>query len=134
MAVTVSADTAAAWATLLTLAGLPAIGYALFTRLTGRGRGDAAPWRVQDDPTTWVGAGAAVAGHVLAVVAVVGEWGRVFGFLTTAYMGGCVAGAFVYTYDTWVRGGEQRRSALRPVLLLVVPYAVALGFFGRIAG
>ncbi|WP_217546503.1 hypothetical protein [Streptomyces sp. GbtcB6] len=134
MAVTVSADTGALWATLLALAGLPAIGYALFTRLTGRGRKGAAPWRVQDDPTTWVGAGAAVAGHALAAVTVVGEWGRVFGFLTTAYIGGCVAGAFVYAYDTWVREGEQRRRALRPALLLVVPYAFALGFFGRIAG
>ncbi|MEU9344656.1 hypothetical protein AB0D74_26005 [Streptomyces sp. NPDC048278] len=134
MAVTVSADTAAAWATVLALAGLPAIGYALLTRLTGRGRADAAPWRVQADPTTWVGAGAAVVGHVLAGVAVVGEWGRVLGFLATAYMGGCVASAFVYAYDTWVRAGEQRRQALRPALLLVVPYSVALGFFGRIAG
>ncbi|MFF7471032.1 hypothetical protein [Streptomyces sp. NPDC008092] len=134
MAVSVSADTGAMWATLLLLAGLPAIGYALFTRLTGRGRGGAAPWRVQDDPTTWAGAAAAAAGHALAAVAVVGEWGRVFGFLSTAYGGGCIAGALVYVYDTWVRGGEQRRSALRPALLLVVAYAFALGFFGRIAG
>ncbi|MFK0151251.1 hypothetical protein ACIQVL_26115 [Streptomyces sp. NPDC090499] len=134
MAVTVSADTAAMGATLLALAGLPAVGYALLTRLTGRGRADAAPWRVQDDPTTWVGAGAAAVGHVLAVAAVTGEWGRVLGFLSTAYVGGCAASAFVYAYDTWVRKGDQRRQALRPALLLVVPYAVALGFFGRIAG
>ncbi|MGW3124868.1 hypothetical protein [Streptomyces sp. NPDC001076] len=134
MAVTVSADTGAMWATLLMLAGLPAIGYALFTRLRGRGPGGTAPWRVQDDPVTWVGAAAAVTGQVLAAVAVVGEWGRVFGFMSTAYVGGCVAGAFVYAYDTRVRAGEQRRRTLRPALLLVMPYAFALGFFGRIAG
>ncbi|MFD4502159.1 hypothetical protein [Streptomyces sp. NPDC058457] len=57
-----------------------------------------------------------------------------FGFLTTAYIGGCVAGAFVHAYDTWVREGEQHRPALRPARLLVVPYAFALGFFGRVAG
>ncbi|WP_019057210.1 hypothetical protein [Streptomyces prunicolor] len=30
-------------------------------------------------------------------------------------------------------GGDQEGQAVRPALLLVAPYAPALGFFGRIA-
>ncbi|MHB9860833.1 hypothetical protein [Streptomyces sp. YIM S03343] len=139
-----SEDTGAMWAVLLMLAVAPAMGYALVTRLTGRGRKGAASWQPIDDPVFWAGAGAAVAGHALAAVAVVGDWGGMSGPLSAAYAGGGVASALVYAYDAWTgngragdgdrgegtaRAGRRGGRVLRPALLLVVPYVFALGFF-----
>ncbi|MEV7390586.1 hypothetical protein [Streptomyces sp. NPDC091215] len=133
MIVRISEETGAMWAVLLMLVALPAVGYGLGTRLTGKGRQGRAPWRPVDDPVTWVGAGAAVSGHALAAVAVVGSWGGISGPLATAYAGGCAAGALRYAYETFAREGEHSARVLRPALLLLVPYAFALGFFWLVA-
>lgn len=133
-----SEDTGAMWAVLLMLPALPAVGYALVTRLTGRGRKGRPPWRPGDDPVCWTCAGAALAGHALAATTVVGDWGGMSGVLWTMFAAGCCAGAVVHAYDAFARparsgsGPAPRRP--RPALLLVAPYAFALGFFWLVAG
>ncbi|MET9386649.1 hypothetical protein ABZY09_37840 [Streptomyces sp. NPDC002928] len=121
-------DTGAMCAVLLSIAAFPALVYAGYARFTGRGRKGGAPWRPLEDPINLICAAVAVAGHALASV-VVGGWGELFGFMTPAFMGGCNSSALAYTC-----GGDGGGRAVRPALLLVVPYAFALGFFGRIAG
>jgi len=121
-------DTAAVCATLLVAVGLPALVYAGIARLAGRGRKGGPPWRPTDDPVNPLCAVAAVAGYAVASVSVTGSWGATFGFLPTAFIGGGFSSAFVYTF-----GGDAGTRIVRPALLLLVPYALALGFFGRIA-
>ncbi|MEV0735181.1 hypothetical protein AB0I51_04265 [Streptomyces sp. NPDC050549] len=122
-------DTAAICATLLVAVGLPALVYAGIARLTGRGRKGGPPWQPTDDPVNALCAVAAVAGYALASAAVTGSWGPTFGFLPTAFIGGCFSSAFAYTFG----GGTGRQLLVQPALLLLMPYALALGFFGRVA-
>jgi hypothetical protein len=128
LSTTADRDTATMWAVLLVLVGLPALAYAGFARITGRGRGGGVPWSPLRDRINLVCAALAVVGHTVASV-VVGGWGDPLGFTPTASMGGCFSSALVYTC-----GGHQEGRAVRPLLLLVAPYAFALGYFGRIAG
>lgn len=64
----------------------------------------------------------------------VGRWGGVSGLLSTMFAAGCCASAVVYAYDAFARADRPRPRALRPALLIVVPYAFALGFFWLVAG
>ncbi|MER7839380.1 hypothetical protein ABTY98_26740 [Streptomyces sp. NPDC096040] len=86
---TVSEDTGAMWAALLMLSALPAVGYALVTRLTGRGRKGGAPRRPGQDPLALAGGGAAVAGQVPAAVTVVEGWDGLSTLLSAEVAGGC---------------------------------------------
>ena len=121
-------DTGAMWAVLLVAAGLPALLYAGIARFTGHGRKGGAVWRPLDDRLNLVCALLAVVGHAGASVAI-GGWGDVFGFTPSAAMSGSFSSALAYA-----AGGDQEGRALRPMLLLLAPYALALGFFARIAG
>ncbi|MDV9174871.1 hypothetical protein R6V09_32760 [Streptomyces sp. W16] len=121
-------DTGAMWAVLLVALGLPALLYAGIARFTGHGRKGGAVWRPLNDRLYLVCALLAVVGHAGGSV-VVGSWGDLFGFMPTAFMGGCFSSALAYTCV-----GDQEGRALRPELLPLAPYALALGFFGRIAG
>ncbi|WP_019072482.1 hypothetical protein [Streptomyces hokutonensis] len=121
-------DTGAMWAVLLVAVGLPALLYAGIARFTGHGRGGGAVWRPLQDRLYLVCALLAVAGHAGASVVIDG-WGDVFGFTPTAFMSGSFSSALAYTVS-----GDQRGRALRPMLLPLTPYALALGFFGHVAG
>ncbi|MGW3105098.1 hypothetical protein [Streptomyces sp. NPDC001100] len=121
-------DTGAMWAMLLVAAGLPALLYAGIARFTGHGRKGGPVWRPLHDRLYLVCALLAVVGHAGGSVVVEG-WGDVFGFTPSASMSGCFSSALAYA-----AGGDQEGRALRPMLLLLAPYSIALGFFGRIAG
>ncbi|MGX9891060.1 hypothetical protein [Streptomyces sp. NPDC002276] len=121
-------DTGAMWAVLLVAAGLPTLLYAAIARFTGHGRKGGPVWRPLDDRLNLVCALLAVVGHAGASV-VIESWGDVFGFTPSAVMSGSFSSALAYT-----AGGDQKGRALRPMLLLLAPYSIALGFFARIAG
>ena len=125
----ISEDTGAMWAVLLVVVGLPALVYAGITRFTGHGRKGGPLWRPLQDWVYAICAAAAIAGHATASAVVTGSWGDTFGFTPTAVMGGCFSSALAYTC-----AGDAGTRVVRPALLLLVPYASALGFFGRIAG
>ena len=120
-------DTGAMWAVLLVAVGLPALLYAGIARFTGHGRKGGPVWRPLDDQLNLVCGLLAVVGHAGASVVIDG-WGDVFGFAPSAAMSGGFSSALAYTVS-----GDQKGRALRPMLLLLAPYALALGFFARIA-
>ncbi|WP_427920895.1 hypothetical protein [Streptomyces sp. cg40] len=121
-------DTGAMWAVLLVAVGLPALLYAGIARFTGHGLKGGPVWRPLNDRLNLVCALLAVVGHAGASVAV-GGWGDLSGFTPSAALSGSFSSAFAYTVS-----GDQQGRALRPILLLLAPYSIALGFFARIAG